>query len=244
MQMKFLNCLTLFFCFSFLSIAEETNVPQNHNVSTLKVKDNTVQESYLKSWGISQDEYDRYLYLKNNTPRGYFTPNSNPIYYLGIEARSEAERNKYARLIAKMEYENFEKVQEFSKLIQKHQSELYASEGVIDPNFLKEAALKASLSAKKNSSVGFKSYIYVDTECVLKCKEIIDAEIFKLVKGRTKQIHIIFPDSVTAESLNIWANKMQIPYELNERDAILLRTKRGGDDENVDTYPTVKTKLF
>ncbi|MAD89083.1 MAG: hypothetical protein CMK64_05220 [Pseudoalteromonas sp.] len=241
--MKIWNYTILLFCFSFISLTKGGEETKDHQISNFKVKSNTVQESFLKAWGINQDEYDRFLYLKNNTPRGYFTPNANPVYYLGIEARSDAEREKYARLIAKMEYENFEKVQAFSKLIQKHQFELYASEGVIDPAYLKEAALKASLSVKEKKG-GFKSYIYVDTDCVAKCKDVIDSEIFKLVKGTTKQIHIIFPNTVTPELLNQWANKVKIPYELNERDAILLRTIRGGDDETIDSYPTVKSKLF
>ena len=96
--MQMIKRLFLMLAVSFSTFAAD------ENVTTFEVKDYKADKQFLESWSLTQEEYDRYLFLKNNTPRGYYTK-SHPLFYLGIEARTEEERKKYARLIAQMEFE-------------------------------------------------------------------------------------------------------------------------------------------
>jgi integrating conjugative element protein (TIGR03759 family) len=70
---------------------------------------NALDKARAKSWRLSEKEYSRYKLLKETTPRGIWTPNIDPITLLGVEARSEQERVKYARLFNQIELERANK---------------------------------------------------------------------------------------------------------------------------------------
>ncbi len=224
------------FCLSFFSLADE------QDITDFKVKNYKADKQFLESWSLTQEEYDRYLFLKNNTPRGYYTK-SHPLFYLGIEARSEAERKKYARLIAQMEFENFEKVQAFSKEIQKQSLSLYGNGDILDLQSLKDDPIEKALNTKQKK-VGFVSYLYVNKSCISSCQQALKNEVSKLVNGETVQLHIIFPKNHSEQDINRWAFINKVPVDLNNRNVILLRSKREGDDENITNFPTVTSKLI
>ncbi|QEA38632.1 TIGR03759 family integrating conjugative element protein [Pistricoccus aurantiacus] len=59
------------------------------------------------AWGLSEQEYRRFESLMEG-PRGTWSPNLDPLTALGIEARSDAERQKYAELMVETERERVE----------------------------------------------------------------------------------------------------------------------------------------
>nr|WP_274723867.1 TIGR03759 family integrating conjugative element protein [Xenorhabdus bovienii] len=61
-----------------------------------------------KEWGLNTDEYSRYQNLMKG-PRGIQSPGLDPITTLGIEAKSDAERRRYAELWVKSEFARTEK---------------------------------------------------------------------------------------------------------------------------------------
>lgn len=56
-----------------------------------------------KQWGLSEEEYQRYEQLMDG-PRGTQSPGLDPLTALGIEARNDAERKKYAEQWVKQEF--------------------------------------------------------------------------------------------------------------------------------------------
>nr|WP_298411650.1 TIGR03759 family integrating conjugative element protein [uncultured Halomonas sp.] len=60
-----------------------------------------------KAWGLDQQEYRRYEAIMAG-PRGIWSPNLDPLTALGLEARSEAERQKYAEQLVKTERQRVE----------------------------------------------------------------------------------------------------------------------------------------
>lgn len=69
-------------------------------------------ENRWSEWGLTEQDWIRYEALKNG-PQGVWSPNLDPLTMLGIEARSESERNRYAELLARKEFERNEKILAF-----------------------------------------------------------------------------------------------------------------------------------
>lgn len=74
-------------------------------------------EEIASVWGLTSQEYVRYQELMTG-PRGYVSiERITPIEVLGIEARTNFEREKYARLYAKMMLNEAEKGLAFTRAV-------------------------------------------------------------------------------------------------------------------------------
>lgn len=67
-----------------------------------------IDERNAASWGLSKDEWKRYESVMQG-PRGFYSPGLDPLTALGIEAESDAERNRLAELQARAEAERVRK---------------------------------------------------------------------------------------------------------------------------------------
>lgn len=55
-----------------------------------------------RHWGLTEQEWTRFEEIQRG-PRGYWSPNLDPLTALGVEARDEAERQRYAELQVRLE---------------------------------------------------------------------------------------------------------------------------------------------
>ena len=69
------------------------SVPAQLQIST----DAALNERLAREWGLRSEEWARYRQLMQG-PLGIYSPNLDPLSALGIEARSDEERNRYAEL--------------------------------------------------------------------------------------------------------------------------------------------------
>ena len=53
-------------------------------------------------WGLTEQEWTRFEEIQRG-PRGYWSPNLDPLTALGVEARDAAERQRYAELQVRLE---------------------------------------------------------------------------------------------------------------------------------------------
>jgi len=65
-------------------------------------------EQLAAPWGLTAAEWERFEALKTQ-PRGYWSPGLDPLTALGMEATTEAERQRYAELQVKMEVARVER---------------------------------------------------------------------------------------------------------------------------------------
>ena len=75
------------------------------------VRDSTdaaLDERLAKDWGLHPEEWTRYRQLMQG-PLGIYSPNLDPLTALGIEARSDEERRRYAELQVKAESRRVDK---------------------------------------------------------------------------------------------------------------------------------------
>ncbi len=61
-----------------------------------------------KIWGLSEQEWSRFREIQAG-PRGYWSPGLDPLTTLGVEARSDAERQRYAELQVRLEAQRAER---------------------------------------------------------------------------------------------------------------------------------------
>lgn len=84
----------------------QANIMQQSTEQKLDIS--TAREDKWSEWGLTREDWQRYEFLKEGA-RGIWSPNLDPLSMLGVEARTEAERDKYAALLAKKEFQRVEK---------------------------------------------------------------------------------------------------------------------------------------
>jgi integrating conjugative element protein (TIGR03759 family) len=72
-----------------------STVQQLTSESTLS--QNKLDDKAAQEWGLTSKEYERYQEVMQG-PRGVYSPGLDPLTALGIEARSDSERRRFAEL--------------------------------------------------------------------------------------------------------------------------------------------------
>lgn len=115
----------VFLCFSCVSAAPLTaDETSQTDVRMSQSEESQTGEELAKLWGLDASEWDEYQLIMKG-PRGTWTPNLDPITVLGINAKSEAERNEYAEKLAKLERARVTRELEFEIAYQKAQKRLF-----------------------------------------------------------------------------------------------------------------------
>lgn len=98
------------------SIASATAVAQNAATTDSRIVqsrdraaiDADLDERLARDWGLQAEEFARYRQLMQG-PLGVYSPNLDPLTALGIEARTDEERRRYAELQVQAEARRVEK---------------------------------------------------------------------------------------------------------------------------------------
>jgi hypothetical protein len=92
----------------------------------------TSEQELARVWGINGEEMRRAKLLLAG-PRGTFSqPNLSPIEALGIHARTQQERQKYATAFAKALHDDTERVLAWSQAVELARRGAYGVEKVVD----------------------------------------------------------------------------------------------------------------
>ena len=229
-----------------LSFSQTTESDDAYSVQDFKIDDLKVDKGYLDAWGISLEEYKRFIYLKRNTPRGVITPQANPLYYLGLEARTAEERTRFAQKVAQMEFENAEKGREWREAVQIAAARLYGRPDIVDLSIGDELNRKLEAEYNRNKTPSKLSVlnnpnevikVFMDFDCP-ECDKAYSGALSDLVTGKHKRVEVVFKRGSDDLDIKKWATRVGVPIELNKRGVVELR--QAYSDEKVDSYPTVK----
>jgi integrating conjugative element protein (TIGR03759 family) len=93
--------------------AEQTEMVTSEEQLDLKESDTRITqirqwEENARRWNLTVEEWVRYEELMKG-PRGFWSPNLDPLTALGVEARSENERVRLAQIQVRMEAERVER---------------------------------------------------------------------------------------------------------------------------------------
>ena len=112
MQSRTLSMLILLAAMSVPAFAQQP-ASQNSLAQPSRVAQSQIgqarDERLAQDWGLSGDEWGRYRELMEG-PLGIHSPNLDPLTALGIEARSDEERRRYAELQVQVEARRVEKL--------------------------------------------------------------------------------------------------------------------------------------
>ena len=75
---------------------------------------------HAKNWGVTESDWVKYKTIMATTPRGNWSPNLDPIVSLGIEANTEEERTRFAKLLYDTEIERQSKEIDFNWAVVKY----------------------------------------------------------------------------------------------------------------------------
>ncbi|MDN5869211.1 MAG: TIGR03759 family integrating conjugative element protein [Nitrococcus sp.] len=116
--------------------ADPLDVQSEHTTTSASVLQRSPLTEHERAraglWGLSEEEWGRYRTLMEGI-RGSISPASiSPIEVLGIHARSEAERRKYAKRWAGMMRKDAERILAFQRAYDQAHRLLYPNEPLID----------------------------------------------------------------------------------------------------------------
>ncbi len=106
---------------SATTASSATRVTQTESQATIDARQ---EQRRAEAWGLKREEWTRYRELMHG-PLGIYSPNLDPLTALGIEARSEEERKRYAQLQARMEGVRVEKLFAYQRAYDEAWKELH-----------------------------------------------------------------------------------------------------------------------
>lgn len=91
--------------------AQQTTTAPAHNAQSQErpLAARILDDRVASEWGLQPQEWSRYRDLMDG-PLGIYSPNLDPLSVLGIEARSDEERRRYAELQVQVEARRVEKL--------------------------------------------------------------------------------------------------------------------------------------
>ncbi|MCF5508342.1 MULTISPECIES: TIGR03759 family integrating conjugative element protein [Pseudomonadaceae] len=121
------------FAFAYVCHAapgQATSVSNTQNSQTQNSSQGASQTELAREWGLTTQEWTRYQTVMDG-PRGIYSPGLDPLTALGIEAKSEEERRRYAELQVQAERQRIDKELAYQKAYDQAFARLYPNEKVI-----------------------------------------------------------------------------------------------------------------
>ena len=134
-------------------------------------------KSQAARWQLTETEWLEYKRIMAG-PRGNWSPELDPITALGIEAESDAERRRYAELLAKIEYQRSLKESRFQLEYDRAIARLYPRDQLYSVNRYDQAGRLALVASPRDSGLGDLIKRYAQTNGVdIFIKDASNAEI-------------------------------------------------------------------
>lgn len=200
--------LSLLLCLS-LPIYATT---ENTTPSVLSTTKDLVTDAGIQAprWGLSNEEWSRYETLKQSE-RGVWSPGLDPLTTLGVEATTDAERQKYADLLVEKEFQRVEKELAFQRAYDAAWKRRF-------PNLMPVAAADV-ISASSNTS---RLAVFVREGCA-SCESRLQA---LLRSPHPLDIYLVGSDNDDAR-LRRWAVMQQIDLNRVKKREITLNHDSG-----------------
>lgn len=118
--------------------------------------DAALDESLARDWGLQAEEWARYRRLMQG-PLGVYSPNLDPLTALGVEARTDEERRRYAELQVRAEARRTEKLLAYQRAYDTAWKRLHPT--------LQPVVLAGASGGPSTSSASSRLAVFVKAEC-------------------------------------------------------------------------------
>lgn len=178
-----------------------------------------------KVWGLTEQEWTEYLNIKQG-PRGYWSPDLDPLTALGIHADTEAKQRKYARLLAALEKTRVEKELAFQRIYQEEFKALYPELDTFDRDKIR-TLLVERYQQGTTFKAGDRALAFVSTDCP-QCLALPGVLIERAKAIPRFAVDFYFVGSDTSnEAIRRWAAQVGIPKKLVDAGRITLNHDQG-----------------
>jgi integrating conjugative element protein (TIGR03759 family) len=160
-----------------------------------------------RTWNLSESEWRRYRQLMQGI-RGSISPGMiSPIEVLGIHARDEAERQRFAERWAQTMHEDAERILAFQHAYDEAIRRLYPGERLIDPDRLPEPSEKTG-----SLEPGDRVLFFTRTECPV-CDALFGRLIQRIDAIAGIDIYLTGQPGGNDEAVRDWAKDHAIKPE-------------------------------
>jgi integrating conjugative element protein (TIGR03759 family) len=182
------------------------------------------EREHAKRWGPSTEDWTRYRTIMRG-PRGFWTPNLDPLTVLGVNAENEGERRRYATLLLHLEAERVKRELAFEKTVQAVKTELYPDLEPFDRARL-AAKLIETRGRRTPLQAGDRALVFVNLQCAA-CDLGVQALIAKVqaIPGLGLDVYVV--GEATDEAIRSWATHLMIPPVLVEGGRVTLNHDAG-----------------
>jgi len=218
------------------ALAEGTAVTQERQTAIEQTRAKTTDIERAKMSGLNPEEWQRYTTVMSG-PRGLWTPALDPIWVLGIHARSDDERRKYAELAAQQEHARVAGELAFQTAYDDAFKLLYGDEPLIDTQKLAANRAAAQARADRKQPLQKTSTKKVPISALALERTLLfvsltadctscDAWLPKLLKraqsGDGLDIYFVGADVKDTATIQSWAAKRAVPLELVRNGRVTL----------------------
>lgn len=109
---------------------QSTSISNTQNSQVHNSSQGASQTELAREWGLTPQEWSRFQTVMEG-PRGIYSPGLDPLTALGIEAKSEEERRRYAELQVRAERQRIDKELAYQRAYDQAFARLYPNEKVI-----------------------------------------------------------------------------------------------------------------
>jgi integrating conjugative element protein (TIGR03759 family) len=183
-------------------------------------------------WQLDAREWQRYESLMVGV-RGSVSPSTlSPVEVLGIHARDDAERRRYAERWARLMHEDAERVLAFERAYREAFARLYPAEFLIDPAAL--SAASQSPAAGADSSADDRLLFFTRVGCG-RCDALLARLVARLEPRQGLDIYLLGVAEGDDAAIRDWARERAISagwvqsrkVTLNHDGGALARVTRG-----------------
>jgi integrating conjugative element protein (TIGR03759 family) len=173
-------------------------------------------------WGLDETEWQRYQALMAGLRGSLSQPSISPLEVLGIHARDEAERKKYARQFAEAMRQDTERVLAFQREYQQAWAELNPSGLMVDPS-----RLPASSTGRNTAGfqTGDRLLLFVKTRDCQACDNLLATALAGQRAGA--QLDIFVAGAASDDGIRSWARQHNIDPEDVRRKRTTLNHDSG-----------------
>jgi integrating conjugative element protein (TIGR03759 family) len=167
------------------------------------------------AWGLTEQEWSRFEEIQRG-PRGYWSPNLDPLTALGVEARNDSERQRYAELQVRLEAQRAERELAYQRAYDDAWQRVY-------PGLLPlQGATTPLHSPVAGSPVAGRLHLFVKPDCP-PCQQRV-----RELQSRNADFDLYLVDSqLDDQLLRDWARQAGIQPVRVQRQQITLNHDRG-----------------
>ena len=221
-------CLVLVGCiFITLSASADSGPVLESQSAILKPSDRSAtkvlehQASRARLWGLEDAEWQRYRTLMQGI-RGSVSPATlSPIEVLGIHARNNSERRRYAEQWAVMMREDAERILAFQRAYDEAQRRLYPDSVLIDARILAPGGSGLDLEKAFSWQPGDRVLFFASTQCP-GCDAVLERMLAQLDRLEGLDLYLVDVTAGEESRIREWAASRQIdPLRVRQHEITL-----------------------